>query len=485
MKTALLSSRLEALLARTRALRCSDLHLQPGLRPHVRLQGELIALEEEPALEGGLLEGLLLDLLSDLQRARLAEQGYLDLSYRDASGTTWRCHYFHQRTGLSAALRPLAARIPTLDELRLPPELERLAHLQRGLVLITGATGSGKSTTLAALVGIIDRTYRRTVLTLEDPIEYLFDDPRGVIEQREVGTHVESFARGVQDALLARPDVLVVGELRDPDSVQGALAAAETGALVLATLHSNDAVQTLDRLIDMFPLEDQPQTRAVLSQSLQAVVSQVLVHEREGKGRRPACEVMFRTPAVASLIRDDRTHELRSVIETGRALGMRLLDDALADLVAGGLVAREEARRFARDPRRFGEPLPAEPVGPLAALLGRAPGSIHERRQEPRVRALELVNVGELNEVGLQTALTVGRTLDLSHEGVRVELEHPLLLRSRALLDLALEDRVVQVEGLVVSVAEAGPRSFAHGLRFVDPSDAARQAIDDYLALRR
>ena len=474
---------LEALMQRTTRLGASDLHLQPGIRPRIRVGGDLIEPQPCEPVEGAALHQAIEGLLDPPQRERLRRQGYLDFSHLDPEGVAWRCHVYQQRRGLAAALRPLAAAIPTLAQLGLPHELERLAHLRSGLVLITGATGSGKSTTLAALVGVINRVYRKTIITLEDPIEYLFRSERSVIQQRAVGTHVVSFGQGVRDAIDERPDVLVVGELRDYETVRAALSAAETGALVFATLHSNDATQTLDRILDLFPHDEQPLARVMLAQSLQGLVSQALLQEAEGKRRLPACEVLFRTPALAQLIRAGKVHEVRNCIQTGRSEGMRLLDDSLAELLEGGKVSREEVLRFARTKERFRGPFQTEEGAvPFLAALGARKRSPKDRRHEPRVHTLNLVNVGERDATtGLPAALTLGRTLDLSHDGVRVEVDHPLLLRSRVTLGLALEDRIVEVEGSVCTVQELDDHTCAVGVRFARVSADAQAQIDAFL----
>jgi twitching motility protein PilT len=480
-------SLLEHLLAHTAQVGASDLHMQAGGRPRIRLQGELIELEDEVVLEEAQLESRLLEGLDEEQRRLLGEQGFLDFSRR-TKDAAWRVHYYRQQLGLAAAFRPLPPKVPSLDELNLPGQIERLAHLRSGLVLVTGATGSGKSSTLAALVNVINRDYRRTILTLEDPIEFDFVSDRSAVQQRAIGRDVGSFARGVQDALLQHPDVLMVGELRDYETARAALLAAEAGMLVYSTLHSNDTGQSIDRFLDLFPFDEQPLTRVLLAQSLQGIVSQVLLHAPEGKERLPACELLFRTPAIAALIRDDKIHEVKSCLQTGGATGMILLDDALDDLVNQGKISAQEAARHARTPERFHRR--HSPRGPvrsaLRRLMTREEPETKDRRHEPRVRSLNLVNVEEQDQVGRPVELTPGRTLDLSHDGMRIELSHALLLRERVHVHLALENQVVEVHGEVRSVEEIEGDEDGRcrvGIRFTRLSDEDRRALDLFLDL--
>jgi len=469
---------LESLMSQTVALGCSDLHLQAGERPRMRLQGELSEVDGSSVIPPGDLESLLCGLLDGPQRQRLDHQGYLDFALSRGEAR-WRVHYYRQRTGLSAAFRHLAGKPPSLEALRLPPQVARVAHLRQGLVLVTGATGSGKSTTLAAILDLVNRTYRRNVVTIEDPIEYLHESALSTVEQRAVGRHVPSFHQGVVDSLHQDSDVLVVGELRDYETVRAALTAAETGILVFGTLHSNDVAQSIDRILDLYSYEEQALVRVMLSHSLQAVVSQVLLDERTGKNRVPACEIMFRTPAIAGMIRGDKIHEIRNAIQTGRAAGMMLLDDSLAALVEQRLVTPEEAARFARNPRRFS-------AGRQEWFVGtevQKKAAETERRHEARVKGLNLVNVTELDEVGLGTELTVGRTIDLSHDGVSIQLNHQLLIGSHVRLQLALENEVIEVTAKVRSSHDLHDGTYAVGLLFdkLPPDDA--RALDRYIAV--
>lgn len=456
------------LLGRTRAYSASDLHLRPGLAPRVRVQGRLIPLEGEAALPAQVLEDLLAPLLDDEGRARLARDGAADALHRDEAGTSWRCHVFQERHGLAAAFRTLAAAAPTLEELGLPPTLARLAHLRQGLVLFSGASGAGKTTTMAAIVALVGRDDPRTILTIEDPIEYVHASARSLVLQRGVGVDAPDWPSAVADAMAFGPDCLVLGELRDVETARAALAAAETGTLVLATLHGLDATQAVDRLIDLFPDEERHIARLIVSECLQGVVCQVLVPRLAGKTRRAACELLLRTPAVAAIIRDGRLHELGDCIQTGRALGMQRLDDHLEALVAGGEIELGEARRASRDPRRFEDrTVPSD-----------------DRRHEPRLRSLALVEVTERDEVDRPIDVSLGRTLDLSHDGVRLELPHPLLLRSRVDLKLVLGEEVLEARAEVRTVEARDPRRCRIGLRFLALTPAAREALDRWIRVR-
>lgn len=480
-------STLGALMKRTFELRCSDLHLQAGLRPRMRLQGELIEVEGSVALDEGAVRGLLGVLLPDGSQARLEAQGYVDFSVMDDGGTSWRGHAYRQRTGLALALRPLAGAVPSLEELRLPQVVVRLADLRSGLVLVTGPTGTGKTSTLAALTRRLAEAEALNIITIEDPLEYQHASGRSLLQQRAVGVDVPTFHQGVIDSLHEDPDVLLVGELRDLETVRAALTAAETGVLVLATLHANDAAQTVERILDLFENEELPLARAMLSQSLRAVVSQVLVDERTGKGRLPACEVMLQSPAISALIRAGRTHELRSAIQVAGE-GMILLDDSLEALVQAGQVTPEEAARHARDPQRFARAVRLEarerPWWLGGALRRRPRAAAAERRHEARVQALTLVNVGEYDDlIGVPRELTAGRTRDLSHDGARLELDHPLLIGARLRLTFALEDVVIEADGEVRSVSREDDGRFQIGVRFGRLAPEAAQALDLYLRL--
>jgi twitching motility protein PilT len=339
---------LEALLRRTAALGASDLHLTDGAPPRLRVHGSLRPAADPPID----LAPLLGPLLSPAVRARLAERASVDLAASVAGVGRLRLHVFTTATGLAAAVRLLAAAPPTLGELRHPVPLDDLVELPHGLVLVTGATGSGKSSTLAALAGEHLRRKAGVVVTLEDPIEYELGGPGalGLARQRQIGRDVRDFASGLRDALREDPDVLVVGEMRDAETVSLALTAAETGHLVLASLHSRSAASAVERIVDTYPAERHQQVRGQLADALRAVVAQRLLPRASGEGRVVATEVLRGTHAVAGAIREGKTGAVQSAIQAGKRDGMLPLERCLADLVSRRVVTLEAARAAANDP---------------------------------------------------------------------------------------------------------------------------------------
>jgi twitching motility protein PilT len=298
-----------------------------------------------------LIEALLGDELS----ARLHEEREVDLSFAWGCRARFRANAFHQRGQMSIALRLIPFEIPSFEQLGLPPVAERLVQLPQGLVLVTGPTGSGKSTTLASMIDAINSRRACHIITIEDPIEYVHDHRRSAVEQREVGIDTDSFARALRAAFREDPDVLLVGEMRDNETIQATLTLAETGHLVFATLHTNDAAQTVDRIVDVFPAEQQAQVRTQLSGTLEAIISQRLV-PRVGGGRSAAFEVLVATYAVRNIIRDGRTNQLRNVIATNSQEGMQTLEMSLSRLVADQVVSRDEAARHTLFPNELRQP---------------------------------------------------------------------------------------------------------------------------------
>jgi twitching motility protein PilT len=330
----------------------SDVHVHAGSAPRVRCAGRFEPLEPDPVAPLD-AERMLLAALVPEQRALFDARGELDFSYEVAGLARFRANVYRQQRGVDGVFRVLPERPPNLEELGLPTSLARFTNYHQGLVLVTGPANCGKSSTLAALVDLVNEERREHVLTIEDPIEIRHPSKRCVVNQRSVGPHTESFPRALRAALREDPDVIVIGELRDLDTISLALTAAETGHLVLATLHTGSATRTLDRLTGVFPADQQEAARSGLSESLRAVISQRLVPSADGTRRVPALEVLVVNKAVGHLIRENKTFQIHSILQTGASQGMCLLDDSLAQLVARGEITREEALRHCEDPRRF------------------------------------------------------------------------------------------------------------------------------------
>ncbi len=328
----------------------SDLHLAVGVPPVLRVHGKLEFLQGSDKLTPHESERLVFSTLNDEQRERFIAKRELDFSFGIPNLSRFRINVHRQRGSIAASIRRLATEIRSIEELGLPKIVADLASLPKGLVLVTGATGSGKSTTLAAMIDVINDTRALHIITIEDPIEYLYTHKKSVIEQREVSSDTDSFAIALKYVLRQDPDVILVGEMRDLETMAAAVTSAETGHLVLATLHTSDAVQTIDRIIDVFPYQQQQQIRIQLSLALQGVVSQQLIPRADGKGQVPAVEIMVATPAVRNLIRESKTHQVYSIIETSAKLGMQSMDQALYSLCIEGKITSEEALTKGRDP---------------------------------------------------------------------------------------------------------------------------------------
>lgn len=320
----------------------SDLHLKAGQPPLMRVRGELRRYPEFQMTEHEHTE-MLLGMLNDDRRHKLITLREVDLSYNLEGAARFRVNMFWQRGKLGSVMRVIPHEIRTIDELNMPQVCKKVALLARGLVLVTGPTGSGKSTSLAAMIDEINRNKRAHVMTIEDPIEYVHPDKRAIINQRELGTDTESFSEALRHVLRQNPDIILVGEMRDLETIQLAITAAETGHLVMSTLHTVDAAQTIDRIVDVFPPEQQAQVRTQLSVTLQAVVSQTLLPTKDGKGRVAAYEVMLATPAIRTLIREGKTHQLYMDIQTGGEMGMQTLDGSLLNLLRQGKIDYEHA----------------------------------------------------------------------------------------------------------------------------------------------
>jgi len=343
---------LDALLALAVERGASDIHVHSGAPIGLRLVGRLQDLDPQP-LAPAVAARMIEEVLDDDQRAALARHGQIDFAYTLPGRARFRANAYRQQRGLDAVFRSIPSQPPTLLSLGLPESLARLADYHQGMVLITGPSGCGKSATMAALINIINHTRTEHIVTVEDPIEYIHPSRRGIVNQRQVGPHTASFARALRAALREDPDIVAIGELRDLETVALAISAAETGHLVFGTLHTNNAVRTINRMLGVFPPSQQGQMRTMISESLRAVVSQRLLARADGSGRVPALEVLIVTKAAANLIRDNKTFQIRSILQTGAAHGMVQLDASIAELVRSGVVTREEALLHADDPARI------------------------------------------------------------------------------------------------------------------------------------
>jgi len=319
----------------------SDLHLTSGARPSIRLNGELRQLEEHPILTPPVIQRVIYAALTQKQREKFEEILELDFAYSVPGRARFRVNVYRQRDAIGAAFRIIPFEIKKLEDLGVPPSVANFASLPRGFVLVTGPTGSGKSTTLASLIDLANRTRNEHIMTVEDPIEFLHRHQKCIVNQREVGEDTWSFQNALKHVLRQDPDIILVGEMRDLETISVALTAAETGHLVFATLHTQDAAQTIDRIIDVFPTNQQQQVRVQLAGSLQGVVCQTLAKTRDGRGRAVATEVLVATPAIRNLIREGKTHQIYSAMQAGAKHGMHTMDQHLADLVLKGRISYE------------------------------------------------------------------------------------------------------------------------------------------------
>lgn len=323
----------------------SDLHLSSGSRPYLRQNGEMVQLEHD-VLSNEDVQSLVFEILSEKQKRQFVENWELDCSYSLHEVARFRCNIFMQRRGLGAVFRVIPTEIKSVAELGLPEAIKKLIDVNRGLILVTGPTGSGKSTTLASLLHTINLERREHILTIEDPIEFVHDNRMSLINQREVSSHTKSFANALKAALREDPDIILVGEMRDLETIELAMTAAETGHLVFGTLHTNSAASTIDRIIDVFPVDQQAQIRVMLSESLRGVIAQSLFKRLDKPGRIAAIEILINTPAISNLIREGKTFQIPSSMQTGASSGMLTFEKYLGDLVAQGKVSNDEASAF-------------------------------------------------------------------------------------------------------------------------------------------
>lgn len=322
----------------------SDLHLSPLNAPVIRVSGDLKRIKADP-LQSDDIRTMLYSVMTEDQRADFEREMELDFAIAYGEKARFRVNAFTTRTGTAAVLRSIPSLVPTMDELELPPIMRRFAELEKGLVLVTGPTGSGKSTTLASLINHINENEGRHIITVEDPVEFFHSSKKSLVNHREIGTDTKSFARALKSALREDPDVILVGEMRDYETIALAMTAAETGHLVFATLHSNSAAKTIDRIIDAFPTGDKEMIRAMLASSLQGVVAQTLLKKADGQGRVGAFEILVGTNAVRNLIRENQIAQLYSMIQTGSRYGMITMEDAINAMVEQGIIHKDEARR--------------------------------------------------------------------------------------------------------------------------------------------
>ncbi len=345
-------ARIDAFLKLGLAQGCSDVHLAVGTPPMLRMNGDLMPIKFRQ-LSDTELETYILEILLPKQREVLESGHDLDFSYVAEEGGRFRVNVFRKVTGIGAVFRYIPGEVPTLDALDMPPILTKFCDYHQGMVLVTGSTGTGKSTTLAAMINHLNATRSLNIISLEDPIEFVHPSKHSQVIQRELGTHVTSFADGVRAAMREDPDVILVGELRDADTIMMAMTAAETGHLVLGTLHTTGAVKTIDRIIDALPGELREQTKAFLAMSLKAVVTQVLCKTPDGRGRRAVLEILVNNRAISKLIQTDQTHQIPSQLQTGKDLGMQMMDNALLEAINKKLIDPDDAIRFANDKSKF------------------------------------------------------------------------------------------------------------------------------------
>lgn len=353
-------AKIDALFKMMKQQGASDLHISSGSPPLFRLNGEMEKLNF-PALNNDQAKALLFEILSEEQRADFEDRRDLDFAYELQGVARFRGNVMDTYRGIGGVFRMIPSKILSADELKLPPGIRKLTQLKKGLVLVTGPTGSGKSTTLAAMIDLINSTRKEHILTLEDPLEFIHPNKESLINQRQIGQHSQSFTSALRAALREDPDVILVGEMRDLETISLAMTAAETGHLVYGTLHTNSAPKTIDRIIDVFPKDSQEQVRTMLGESLKGVVCQQLLRTADGKGRIAAHEILIANAAVANLIREGKTFQIPSILQTGRGDGMQMMDQCLMELLKAKTVTPDEAYRCAVEKRTFEQFLAHKP----------------------------------------------------------------------------------------------------------------------------
>jgi len=345
-------ARIDAFLKLGLDQNCSDIHLAVGVPPMLRMHGDLLPIKFRD-LTAQELDSYIDEIMTRSQQKRFAEGIDLDFSYVSEDGGRYRVNLFRKATGIGANFRFIPSEVPTLESLSLPPIIKRICDNHQGMVLVTGSTGTGKSTTLAAMIDYLNRDRALNIISLEDPIEFVHQSYKSQVIQRELGTHLPSFSDGIRASLREDPDVILVGEMRDPETIAMAMTAAETGHLVFGTLHTTGAVKTIDRIVDALPSDMKEQTKSFLSQSLNAVVTQTLVKTPEGRGRRACMEILVMNRAIGNLIMSDQNHQIPSQLQTGGGEGMQLMDQALLEAVNRREVDPDDAYRYASDKAKF------------------------------------------------------------------------------------------------------------------------------------
>jgi twitching motility protein PilT len=362
-------ARIDAFLKLGVAQGCSDLHLAVGIPPMLRMHGDLMPIKFRNLAEAE-LEAYITEVLTPSQLKILRGGDDLDFSYVSTEGGRFRVNVFRKETGIGAAFRAIPTTMPSMDQLGLPPVVKKLCDYHQGMILVTGSTGTGKTTTLASMIDHLNSTRSLNIISLEDPIEFVHRSKSSQVIQRELGTHLPSFAEGVRAAMREDPDVILVGEMRDAETIAMAMTAAETGHLVLGTLHTTSATKTIDRIIDALPTDEREQTKSFLSNSLIAVITQILLKTPDQRARRAVCEVMVLTKAIGKLIMTDQTHQIPSQLQMGKEHGMQLMDQALLTAINAKEVDPEHAYSYASDKRQFQRfvtdmaGMPADPVAP-------------------------------------------------------------------------------------------------------------------------
>ncbi len=331
--------------------KASDIFISTGVKPTLRINGDLVKIEEHPVLTKKMAEEYLLEILTPEQKKEFEQSLDIDFSLEIETIARFRVNMFVQRKGIAAVFRSIPESVISMDELGLPAQMKKVTNFKNGLVIVTGPSGSGKTTTLSSMINEINRTQRKHIITIEDPIEYVHKDNLAVVQQREVGIHTHSFQKALRSALRENPDIILVGEMRDLETIQLAITAAETGHLVFGTLHTMGCADSVNRIIDSFPANQQNQIRTQLAESLRAVFWQTLIKTRDEKGRVAAFEIMFNNSAIANMIRKGATHQINSVIETSTKEGMQTMKKSVSDLYHAGLITEEEAIR--NIPRQF------------------------------------------------------------------------------------------------------------------------------------